>query len=266
MLPDVQTSPLFTPDGDTYIPAPYTRSPWSTESLHGGAPGALLVGLVERHETDVPMRIVRVSADIVRPVPVRPLTVVLRTVRPGRRVSVVEAVLSAGDDVCMRTTSLLLRDAQIAVPTEVPLPADAPPAPSPSESPAAEIEWPFEAFHSVGCEVRFATGRWMEPGPAFAWIRLRHPVLPDEEPSPVQRMVAAADFSNGVSSVLPFDSWLFVNPDLTVHVHRPAHGEWIGVDATTHLSQLGSGTAVSGLYDVGGRTGWAVQSLLVEPR
>jgi hypothetical protein len=79
-------------------------------------------------------------------------------------------------------------------------------------------------------------------------------------------MVAAADFGNGVSSVLPFDTWLFVNPDLTVHVHAPAQGEWIGLDATTRLSAYGSGTTVSGLYDVRGQVGWAVQSLLVQPR
>jgi hypothetical protein len=212
------------------------------------------------------MRVVRVTADLVRPVPVRPLTVEVRTVRPGRRVSVVEAVLSADDEVCLRMTALRLRDADIAVPADVPSPPDERPSPGPDESPATPIEWPFEAFHSVGCEVRFASGRWLEPGPAFAWIRLRHPVLAGQEPSPAQRIVAAADFGNGVSSVLPFDTWLFVNPDLTVHIHVPPQGEWIGLDATTHLSAHGSGTAVSGLYDVRGRVGWAVQSLLVEPR
>lgn len=266
MLPAVQAPPLFTRDGDMYIPAPFAASPWSAESLHGGAPGALLVGLIERHETDVPMRIVRVTADFVRPVPMRPLSVEVNTVRPGRRVTVVEAVVSSGDDVCLRMTALRLRDADIPLPADVPLPPDEPPSPGPDDSPATPIEWPFEAFHSAGCEVRFATGRWLEPGPAFAWIRLRHPVLAGQEPSPAQRMVAAADFSNGVSSVLPFDTWLFINPDLTVHIHAPAEGEWVGVDATTHLSSKGAGTVVSGLYDVRGRVGWAVQSLLVEPR
>ena len=261
-----EPAPLFDVDGDRFLPSPHTSSPWSPDSLHGGAAAALLARATELHDPDPPMRIVRMTIDLVRPVPVAPLTIDIRTIRPGRRVSVVAADLIAGGEPCARMTALRLRDATVPVPADTPLPADRPPDIGPGDSGPPSPDWPFEAFHTHGCEVRYARGEWMQPGPAFAWIRLLEPVVAGETPSPVQRLVAAADFGNGVSSVLPFDRWLFVNPDLTVHVERPPVGAWIGLDAVTRLTDGGSGATSTGLYDERGRVGAGVQSLLVEPR
>jgi hypothetical protein len=260
------TEGLFGVDGDAFLPSDHTRSPWSPESLHGGAAAALLARASERHDTDVPMQIVRMTIDLVRPVPVAPLTIDIRTIRPGGRVTVVGADLVANGDVCARMTALRLRDADVPIPAKTPLPGDPAPGRGPAESGPHSPEWMFEAFHTHGCEVRYASGAWLEAGPAFAWIRLLKPVLAGEMPSPVQRLVAAADFGNGVSAVLPFDRWLFVNPDITVHVERPPAGEWIGLDAVTRLSERGSGATSTVLYDERGRVGAGVQQLLVQPR
>jgi acyl-CoA thioesterase superfamily protein/acyl-Coa thioesterase superfamily protein len=260
------TEPLFEYADGAYHPAPYTRSPWSAESLHGGAPAALMVGAIEAHEPpETPMSVVRVTADLVRPVPVRPLVVTTETIRPGRRVSVIAATLRADGEVCLRMTALRLRDADIAPPPDTPQPDDRPPV-MPDDALPYEVPWPFDAFHTHGCEVRGAGGSWLELGAAFVWIRLRYPVTAGAEPSPMQRVVAASDFANGVSCVLPFTDWLFVNPDLTVHVTRPAYGEWIALDAVTLLGDRGSGMSTTALYDVRGRLGSTAQSLLVEPR
>jgi hypothetical protein len=256
-------APLFAVDGDVFLPSAHTRSPWSTASLHGGAAGALLTRAIEHHATDQPMRIARMTIDFVRPVPVAPLAIEVRTVRPGRRVSVVAADLIANGDACARLTSLLLHETAIPIPADTPLPADARSEPGPMESGPPSRGWSFEAFHTHGCDVRYARGDWLQAGPAFAWIRLRKPVIDGEAPSPVQRLAAAADFGNGVSAALPFDRWTFINPDLTLHVERPPDGEWIGLDAVTRLSGHGSGSASTTLYDEQGRVGAGFQSLLV---
>src|SRR5690606_37523678 len=104
------------------------------------------------------------------------------------------------------------------------------------------------------------------PGPARAWFRLRRPGVGDERPSGVQRVAAAADFSNGISWVLPFQHWIFPDPDLTVHLSRPPTGEWVGLDALTLPSDQGMAMAESALFDEGGRLGRAVQSLLLQRR
>jgi hypothetical protein len=122
------------------------------------------------------------------------------------------------------------------------------------------------AFHRSGVEVRFLDGGADRPGPARAWFRLQRPVVDDERPSGVQRAAAAADFGNGISWVLPFDDWIFLNPDLTLHLARPPEGEWIGLEAFTLPSDQGVAMAESAVYDDRGRLGRAVQSLLLQRR
>ncbi len=72
-----------------------TAGPWSPDAQHGGPPSALAARAIELHERDERQRLARVAIDILRPVPVKPLSVRTRTVRPGRRITLVEAVVEA---------------------------------------------------------------------------------------------------------------------------------------------------------------------------
>ena len=78
--------------------------------------------------------------------------------------------------------------------------------------------------------------------------------------------VAAADFGNGISRVVDFEAYLFVNTDLTVHLHREPAGEWVLLDARTRLEPHGAGLAHSILSDERGRLGLSAQSLFVAAR
>jgi hypothetical protein len=104
------------------------------------------------------------------------------------------------------------------------------------------------------------------PGPGRVWMRMRYPLLAGEELTPLARLAATADFGNGISAALPFDRYLFINADLTIHLQRPPRGEWIGLDARTLLHVGGTGLAESVLHDVDGPVGRAFQTLVVEPR
>ena len=86
-----------------------------------------------------------------------------------------------------------------------------------------------------------------------------------EQPSPLQRVLAVADSGNGLSGELG-PGWLFINCELTVHLHREAVGQWVCVDAATTISPGGAGLATTVLSDVGGAIGVGAQSLLVAPR
>jgi hypothetical protein len=97
-------------------------------------------------------------------------------------------------------------------------------------------------------------------------MRLRHPLLPGRELTPLARLAATADFGNGVSAALPFDRFVFINADLTVHLHRAPRGEWIGLDARTLLSDGGMATAEGVLHDEHGPLGRAFQTLVVQAR
>ena len=81
------------------------------------------------------------------------------------------------------------------------------------------------------------------------------------------RTLLVADSGNGVSAWLSPREWLFINPDLTVHLHRLPIGEWIALDASTVLTDDGIGQATTVLSDaVHGNFGHSLQSLLVERR
>ena len=113
--------------------------------------------------------------------------------------------------------------------------------------------------------MRFVRGSFAEPGPATAWIRLRVPLVAGEATSALSRVAAAADFGNGVSWVLTReDGYRFINPDLTIYLHRHPAGEWVALEATTSPDPHGVGLAESRLYDERGPIGRSVQSLLIE--
>jgi len=131
-------------------------------------------------------------------------------------------------------------------------------------SPSAMGDRP--AFHNQGVELRFIGGRFDVVGPARVWVRLTVPVVAGEIPTGLQRAAAAADFCNGVSTELPFERYVFINPDLTVSLERPPVGEWVGLDAVTALGSPGSGVASARLWDRDGPVGRCLQSLLVGPR
>ena len=78
--------------------------------------------------------------------------------------------------------------------------------------------------------------------------------------------MAAADFGNGISRIVDFERYLFVNTDLTVHLHREPEGEWVLLDARTVLEPHGAGLARSILSDERGQLGLAAQSLFVASR
>jgi hypothetical protein len=128
------------------------------------------------------------------------------------------------------------------------------------------FEFPFfkepEGYHTA-MELRLAWGIFSE-GPITVWMRMRHSLVPGEMPSPLQRVMIAADSGNGVSAVLDWKRYSFINPELTVHLHRMPQGEWVGLDATSIPEPEGIGLAETGLLDEKGRIGRAAQSLIIE--
>jgi hypothetical protein len=95
---------------------------------------------------------------------------------------------------------------------------------------------------------------------------MREPLVEGEEPTPLQRLLIAADVGNGISGAVDFRRFVFVNVDLTVQIERLPEGEWVCVDAVTMPRPSGIATAESVLSDERGRVGRALQSLIVASR
>ena len=252
---------FFVPLGDDRWQATaHTTGPWDARFQHGGPPSALLGRAVERCAPRADVVVARLTVEILGAVPVGELELRSRVARPGRSVELVEAVLSAGGrDVARAAAWRVLRTTQ-AVPSRVP----AAPAVPADSTPVRAEGWVDGYLSAV--EWRFAEGRFGQPGPATAWTRLLHPLVPDEDNSPLTRVLAVADSGNGLSSELDMTRWHFINPELTVHLHREAVGEWVCVEARTAISPGGAGLATTALHDLDGPLGVGAQSLLVAPR
>ncbi len=256
------TASLFTMEGTDFLPTELTVGPWSPDALHGGPVAALVTRAVEQLASPVPMDVARVTVELVRPVPLQPLTVTAVVSRPGRNVQLVDVSVSAGDVEVTRARALRMRALATDVPAERPDPPS-PPAPDPSSDPPDHA--PRTAFLGA-VDLRILRGSWDDVGPATLWGRLLVPLLDGEEPTARQQAAAIADFGNGVSRIVDFETHLFINPDLTVSFSRTPEGPWIGLDAVTRLSPHGTGVAESLLFDWRGPVGRAVQSLLVTER
>src|SRR5262245_34471969 len=107
---------LFEPDGARFVPTELARGPWSPKALHGGPPAALLAWCAERHAGGEGMRVVRLTVELLRPVPTSPLTVETRLLRPGRKVQLVGGVLRDRDVDVARGVVLRLRTIDLPLP------------------------------------------------------------------------------------------------------------------------------------------------------
>lgn len=256
---------FYEPATDGYVATELTRGPWDPGAQHAGPPAALLGRELEMLPEAGEFQVGRVTFEILRPIPIGPLGIASRVLRPGRRVQLVEAELSADGEPLMRATAWLLRRAELDLPAEV-LPPQEPPPPPEQGKPAEFFPTEHEHGYHSAMEVRFVSGGFMESGPAAVWLRMLHPLVEGEEPTPLQRVLIAADVGNGVSSVLDYRRFVFINVELTVHLERMPAGEWVFLDAVTRPAPTGVGISESVLCDRDGRIGRAEQTLLIAPR
>lgn len=248
-------------DEHRYESQEHTRGPWSETSQHAGPPAALLGTLLQR---ELGGFVARITFEILRPVPIAALTASVEVVRPGRRVAMAEGSLSDAEGPVLLARGWHIRTEPVGLPAEV-LPQATTPTPPEQADTKPFFGVPWDVGYHTAMEVRFVRGGFTEPGPAFAWLRPRIPIVHEEEVTPFGRVLVAADTGNGLSASLPPREWLFINTDLTVHLTREPDGEWVGLDASTSLEAQGTGLATSVMLDRHGPIGRGLQSLYVGP-
>src|SRR5260370_20645433 len=83
--------------------------PWHREMQHGAAPAALVAWAAEQLPADAPMRLARLSLDLCRPVPVRPLSIPSAIVRTGKKIQLATIDLVSNDVKVARAIVLRVR-------------------------------------------------------------------------------------------------------------------------------------------------------------
>jgi hypothetical protein len=253
-----------------YESTPLANAGWYDEGQHGGAFSALIAGHVEAEvPTLTEMQVSRITVEIFRVVPLIPLRIEAEVVREGKRIQHVQAsifdepgtLLAIGNVQRLRVADLPLPDGAAPPDLAIPLPEEVDGRVGEAWGVGQEGKL---MFHRHAMEVREVEGGFEEEGPGTVWMRLTKPVIAGRETTPLQRLVATADFCNGVSRALDYKTWVFMNPDLTVHVARYPDSEWIALAAVSSYGQLGRGLATGTLWDTSGWLGRSTQSLYLD--
>lgn len=266
--PDTESDPavpagLFTFAGDHYVPSEFTRGPWRPDAQHGGPPSALLAALCEPQIADGEF-LSQLHIELLKPVRLVPLWPSVERTRVSGRVGRIVAELSNESEVVARCTAMALSESELATPDWVgeTEPATEPPPEDAAVDPPRWASGDVTTYHRNAVEHRFTKGSFRNPGPAVDWMRLRLPLVAGRPTSGLQRLAAAADFGSGISAVYGATSAVgLINANLTINRIRANEGEWVSLDAMTHVGR-GTGLGVTKLGDTNGLAAIATQSLL----
>ena len=253
---------FFIPAGDSrFDPTGNLPGPWHPGMMHGGPPSALMAhAIFEFAEGEVvppdPL-MTRLAVEFIRPVPVETVEVTCEMVRTGKKVALVEATMTAGEDEVMKARAWLSRT------EETPVPGTGQ-AQAPPEVPLQTIDpagWSNGYLQAV--EWGWVDGKFEEPGPATVWARPKFPLVEGRETRPEEMVALITDSGSGISAVASPTELIFVNVDLTIHLTRRLEGDRLWMRSETFLDPVGTGLATTVVGDARGQVGTVAQALFV---
>jgi hypothetical protein len=241
-------TPFFTKDGDHYVPTTAARGPWNPNSLHGRVIVGLLGHEIERLYGDPEFVPARLTVDMYKLPDLSPIEVVTRVVREGRRIKVIDAeFISAGASAGRATCQLLRRTEPMTGNVWTP-PNWTVPSPD-------DIDPPTDRRFGMWA-MRRIDGDFGTVGQKRAWMSEVRELVEGEPLTPFTRVAVAADFTspfaNGGDAGLEY-----INSDVTIYLHRPLEGEWVGFEVINHGATDGVGIGECFLYDQRGPIGSA---------
>ena len=259
---------FFVTDGDRYVPTPSARGPWG-QSLAGNYIGGLLGRAVEQSTNntgDVDLQPARLTIDLLRPVALQPVQVHSSVVRDGRRLRLLDAVMTQNDVLVARASGLFLRRSEHATAKVWTAPVTMPAIPAEPDVLPDGLPMLLRAFgrDPVVGRVDVGIDAWRHDGQKFAWVRETKLLVDDEPLSPFTRAVIAADITSSLSHC-GTDGLQFINADYTVTLSRLPEGVYIGLASMTHYDHAGIATGVASLFDETGPIGSGVATALANP-
>lgn len=257
--PPAAAEGFFRADGGTLVPAAFASSPWGPV-LHGRLIGGLTARAAEQaRAADPDLACSRLTVDLFRSVPLAPVRVTTRAVRQGRRITVLDVSVEQDDGPVGQGRAVLLRRSEQPSGTWRPAPAWDAPAPSLLEPrrPSANGRWtaPWESWLVAGADGPLTGG---------LWIREIHPLVTDEELTPLVRMAMAADLASPVSNYST-NGLSFINADYTVYLGREPHGEHVGIQPSAHISERGVAAGHCVIHDLRGAVGFVTTTAVANP-
>lgn len=238
------------------------RGAWVPGEQHLAAASGLVIEELTRVPVDgAPKRVARIALDILGTIHEGPFEIATSVVRPGRRIELVEAVLTSRGrpTIVARAWRLAETDTSAVVGIEDE------PMPGPPEA-GEEMRldmWPDGYVQHV--EYRALPGR--RPGRNRVWLRPTVALVEGETESQLAHLLRLADVANGVATrVDPSGPVSYPNVDLQLHLYRDPVGEWFGLDTAQTFGPTGTGLTSSVMHDLDGPFGRIEQTLVLLPR
>ena len=241
-----------------------TRSNWDPEIQHGSPPLALMTKLIEEAAAGTGMRVGRVTLDILGAIPVARVRVHARVERPGARISLLVAEMSAQRPdgparVVARVTAWLLKtsDTRDAATDRYPALVEGEPisAPHSWQGAAGYLETISWRRQQVTTETGYV-----------AWMSPLVPLVDSEPTTDLQRLAMVVDSANGAGAALDPERFVFMNTDTAVHLHRLPSGSDFALRARGSIGPDGIGVTTADIFDRQGFIGTVAQTLLVQRR
>lgn len=248
----MEQPPFFTAVGDHLAPAPHARSFWSPAMVHGRLLGGLLARALEREHGDGELQFSRLTVDLFRNAPLKPVRIETVRVRDGRRIRVADATVFSDGNAVAQASAVLLRR------TEQPsgrIPATpAWDAPDPESMPKPVRSGPrVWRFGADGTPAR----HWSVDGVRRAWLHETCELVAGEPLSPLVRAALAADSASPMAHAA--DTGLeFINADYTLYLSRMPVGEYIGLESGGHSSEAGVAVGHCTMHDRTGPVGYCM--------
>jgi hypothetical protein len=241
-----------------------TRSNWDPEIQHGSPPLALMTKLIEELAEGSGLRVGRLTLDILGAIPVAPVRVRAWVQRPGTRISMMVAEMSAArpgaeERPVARVTAWLLATSDTAD-------AASDRYPPLVEGEALPVPHRWDGATGYLETVSWRRQRTGEGQSAIAWLSPLVPLVDSEPVTQLQKLAMVADCVNGVGAALDPERFVFMNTDTVVHLHRVPVGDDFGLRARGSIGPDGIGVTTAEVFDRQGFIGTVAQTLFVQRR
>ncbi|WP_390618951.1 thioesterase family protein [Maricurvus nonylphenolicus] len=252
---------FHTSDGITFIGNDAARGPWMADACHAGPVTGIIARAFELLVTD--KQLLKLSVELLKPVPMDGFQVNTEITKAGRAVTTASADIVDLQGKLIATASSLHMVVQDLgeVPT-APFESHRFSDSVPGGFPIEKTSHGLPGFSS-GIEVRYPPGHDNSPGPTSIWMKTL-PLLEGEEPSAFQKLCPLADCGNGTSRNQNGFDIRFMNPDITIVMHRASSADWLLSSAESHWQPTGLGLAQANLFDELGPIGSVMQTLLLQ--
>ena len=263
---------IYSRDGDLYRPSEWAGGPWSRAHQHGGPINGLLAHAVMQAAEEAGLRPIRITIDLLGPVPLEPLSLSWSFARRGKRMAMVDAVLRHADRAVARASAILVEEKPDLEPAWV---QEDWPIPGPEALPIAAF-MPEEFRSQLPPGFHWSLQLRLDPAQVgLAWLTTDLDLIEGEATPSLVRAAAVSDLTFAVAGLTQRGAgqetpgpgrMLLINTDTTLYFERPPEGAWFAFRHELLADQTGSGLAEVTQFDERGRYGRALQVLLRNPR